>query len=203
MQKMFARNSDILYNSFINVRVICRNRASFLVASRNHHYNAEKPKWRKPDSGCIKFNFDGSSKLMKSSIGGVYRNHEGVFLLGYSERIDKATSSVAELVAAKRGLELALENGWFNVWIEGDAKFVMDLMGKHARSGSKEHVKHIKEIKMLLPLLNHFHASHIPRRGNKVADKLANLGYYMKMPKVWREPPAEIINFLLEDANGK
>lgn len=201
---MLTRNPDMICNSFINIGVLCRSRGPFFVASRNRHYNSEKPKWKRPEKGCIKLNFDGSAKSRKASIGGVYRNHEGVFLLGYSERIEKATSSVAELVAAKRGLELALQNGWFNVWIEGDAKFVVDLMGKlPAQMGSKEHVKHINEIRMLLSLLNYFDASHIYRRGNKVADKLANLGYGMKMPKIWDEPPAEIIKFLHEDANGK
>ncbi|KAJ1703979.1 hypothetical protein LUZ63_003758 [Rhynchospora breviuscula] len=200
---MLARNPDMICNKFINIGVLCRNRASVFVASSCRHYNTEKPKWKKPEKGCIKLNFDGSSKSRKASIGGVYRNHEGVFLLGYSERIEKATSSVAELVAAKRGLELALENGWFNIWIEGDAKFVVDVMGKPAQMRSKEHVKHINEIKMLLSLLNHFDASHIFRRGNKVANKLANLGYGMKMPKVWDEPPPEIIRLLRDDAKGK
>lgn len=200
---MLARKPDKIYRSFINVGALCVSRASILVASRNSHYNIEKLKWKKPEMGCIKLNFDGSSKSKKASIGGVYRNHEGVFLLGYSEQIEKATSSIAELVAAKRGLELALENGWFNVWIEGDAKFVVDLMCKPARSGTKEHAKHINEIKILLSLLDHFDASHICRRGNKVADKLANLGYGMKMLKVWNKPPSKIIKFLHEDANSK
>jgi len=79
--------------------------------------------WRKPEAGRLKLNFDGSSKSAsrRGSIGGVYRDHEGGFVLGYAERIGAATSSVAELAALRRGLELAVANGWRRVWVEVDA----------------------------------------------------------------------------------
>jgi len=184
-----------------NVRVFCASSSPVYHASKCNHHNAKSPKWEKPEKGFIKLNFDGSSKTRKASIGGVYRDHEGSFLLGYSERIGQATSCVAELVAAKRGLELALENGWFNIWIEGDAKFVVDLLMKPTRVKSKDHVEHANEIRMLASLLDHFDATHISRNGNKVADKLAKLAYDVNKPKLWHGvPPAEIDRFLYDDA---
>ncbi|KAJ4757743.1 hypothetical protein LUZ62_068118 [Rhynchospora pubera] len=184
-----------------SIRIYCISRQSVYLSTRYSHHNAEPPKWKKPERGCVKLNFDGSSRTKKASIGGVYRNHEGAFLLGYSERIEKATSCVAELIAVKRGLELALENGWLNVWIEGDAKFVVDLLLKPTRVKSKEHVKHASEIRMLASLLDHFDASHISRKGNKVADKLAKLGYDINKPTIWSDvPTADVARLLCDDA---
>lgn len=48
----------------------------------------------------------------RPSIGGIFRNHKAEFILVYSEPVGKATSTVAESAALKRGLELVLENGW-------------------------------------------------------------------------------------------
>lgn len=176
---------------------------------RNCHNNAIPFSWEKPDIGFIKLNFDGASKFgsNNASIGGVYRNHEGAFLLGYAECIGKATSSVAELVAARRGLELALENGWLSLWLEGDAKNVVDfVIKKRLRLKSKEDIKHAREIKDLVSQLDVLNASHIYRQGNKVADKFAKMGYNYKpnRPKIWRDvPPDEVSRSLQQDAEGR
>lgn len=75
--------------------------------------------------GWTKLNFDASCnwKTGRSSIGGVLRNHEAEFLLGYAEPIAaKSNSNIAEMVALQRGLELTLENDCCsNVWVEGDS----------------------------------------------------------------------------------
>ncbi|KAL9452636.1 hypothetical protein AB3S75_008429 [Citrus x aurantiifolia] len=86
--------------------------------------------WEKPDIGWTKLNFDGSCKgrTGKSSIGGIFRDHKADFLLGYAESIGRTTSTIAELSALRRGLELVLENGWSDVWLEGDAKSLVDII---------------------------------------------------------------------------
>lgn len=179
-----------------------------LFLLRNCHNNAIPYSWQKPGIGCIKLNFDGASKCgsHSASIGGVYRNHEGMFMLGYAERIGRATSSVAEFVAARRGLELALENGWFNIWLEGDAKNVVDFVVNGLRLKSKEDEGHGREIQALIKQLDVLNASHIYRRGNRVADKFAKMGYHYKLnkPKVWRDvAPDEVLRFLKQDAEGQ
>ncbi|KAK6932466.1 Ribonuclease H domain [Dillenia turbinata] len=59
--------------------------------------------------GWRKLNFDGSSKarLGKASIGGVFRDHNAEFLLGYAESIGRTSSTVAELIALREGNEAA------------------------------------------------------------------------------------------------
>ncbi|KAL5200217.1 hypothetical protein ABZP36_021420 [Zizania latifolia] len=134
--------------------------------------------WRKPEAGWMKLNFDGSSvhSTGMASIGEVYRDHEGRIVLGYAERIGTATSSVAELVALKRGLELAVKNGWRRVWAEGDSMVVVDVVRDRAEVRSEEDLRHCREIAALLPLLDDMAVSHVGRGGNKVAHGFAQLG---------------------------
>ncbi|RWW57002.1 hypothetical protein BHE74_00036244, partial [Ensete ventricosum] len=132
-----------------------------------------------------------------ASIGGVCRDHEGLFMLGYAECIGRATSSVAELAACKRGLELALQNGWHSLWVEGDAKMVVDVFTNEVRLKSKEDLKIAREIRVLIPQLNDFTVSHIYRQGNRVAHNFAKLGYRYQKPQIWRGiPPNEVERLL-------
>lgn len=155
--------------------------------------------WRKPEEGWTKLNFDGSSKHSTgiASIGGVYRDHDGAFLLGYAERIGTATSSVAELAALRRGLELAVRNGWRRVWAEGDSKAVVDVVCDRADVQSEEDLRLCREIAALLPQLDDMAVSHVRRGGNKVAHGFAELGHRAARPRVWRAaPPDEVLWFL-------
>nr|BAD23746.1 hypothetical protein [Oryza sativa Japonica Group] len=162
--------------------------------------------WRKPEAGWIKLNFDGSSKHATkiASIGGVYRDHEGAFVLGYAERIGRATSSVAELAALRRGLELVVRNGWRRVWAEGDSKTVVDVVCDRANVRSEEDLRQCREIAALLPLIDDMAVSHVYRSGNKVAHGFARLGHKAVRPRVWRAaPPEEVLRFLQQDADQR
>nr|CAB3471210.1 unnamed protein product [Digitaria exilis] len=163
--------------------------------------------WRKPELGRLKLNFDGSSKhaSRRASIGGVYRDHEGAFVLGYAERIGTATSSVAELAALRRGLELAVANGWRSVWVEGDAMAVVDVVRSRARLRAEEDRRLCAEIEALLPMFDDdMTVSHVRRKGNRVAHGFAKLGHGVEVPRVWRGvPPDEVLRFLQRDAEGK
>ncbi|KAM1245654.1 hypothetical protein ACFX15_036184 [Malus domestica] len=63
-----------------------------------------------------------NAKQQTLALEGFFRNNKAEFLLGFAEAIGEANSTIAELVALKRGLELVLENGFRDVWIEGNAK---------------------------------------------------------------------------------
>lgn len=164
--------------------------------------------WRKPEPGRLKLNFDGSSRhaSRRASIGGVYRDHEGGFVLGYAERIGAATSSVAELAALRRGLELAVANGWRSVWVEGDAMAVVDAVRSRARVRVRapEDLRLFGEIEKLLLLLDDMSVSHVRRGGNRVAHGFAKLGHGAARPRVWRDvPPDEVLRLLQRDAEGR
>ncbi|KAL3519625.1 hypothetical protein ACH5RR_017774 [Cinchona calisaya] len=104
---------------------------------RSWHKEPIQVVWEKPDIGWTKLNFDGSCKRKagRASIGGVLRNHDAEFLLGYSEFIGQTNSTIAELVALQRGLELVQENGWRHVWVEGDSKSSVEIIAQKKQMG--------------------------------------------------------------------
>ncbi|CAD6338605.1 unnamed protein product [Miscanthus lutarioriparius] len=204
----------------IGSMLLCHPFSAYLVGSRaasggrrqgdNNGSSSLEPSastWRKPEPGRLKLNFDGSSKhgaSRRASISGVYRDHEGGFVLGYAERIGTATSSVAELAALRRGLEVAVANGWRSVWVEGDAKTVVDVVRSRARVRAQEDLRLCGEIQALLPLLDDMSVSHVRRQGNPLAHGFAKLGHGAARPRVWRDVPAdEVHRFLQRDAEGR
>nr|AGN12869.1 putative transposable element protein [Leavenworthia alabamica] len=176
-----------------------------ILLIRNYHKKPIQVVWKKPEIGWTKLNFDGSRRRDgQASIGGIFRNHKAEFLLGYSESIGEATSTMAEFAALKRGLELVLEHGWMNLWLEGDAKIIVDIIAKRGRLRCEETTKHVNYINVVMPGLSNCVLSHVYREGNRAADKLAKLGHQFQDPKVWRiQPPEIVLPIVNDDAKGK
>lgn len=176
-----------------------------LLLLRNWHKEPIPVAWEKPEIGWTKLNFDGSCKSRgKSSIGGVFRNHKAEFLLGYAESIGRSTSTIAELAALRRGLELVLENGWTDVWLEGDAKTLVDIIVQRRQVKCAEVQRYVRHINLVIPKLNNCMVTHIYREGNRVADKFAQIGHQLVKPRIWCNiPPNEVLRMVHEDAEGK
>ncbi|CAI0406908.1 unnamed protein product [Linum tenue] len=181
------------------------------ILSRHFHRDPIPVAWERPDAGWTKLNFDGSCKGLKgvSSIGGVFRNHKAEFMLGYAEPIGSTTSVVAELAALQRGLELVLENGWSNVWLEGDAKSVVEVI---SRPNSRKLLscemarRHVSHINLIMSEIDNCMVKHVYREGNRVADKFAQMGHGLDRPRVWRHVPPDddvLLRIVQEDAVGK
>ncbi|KAL3519623.1 hypothetical protein ACH5RR_017772 [Cinchona calisaya] len=173
---------------------------------RNWHKEPIQVAWEKPDIGWTKLNFDGSCKCKtgRASIGGVLRNHDAEFLLGYSEFIGQTNSTIAELVALQRGLELVLENGWRYVWVEGDSKSLVEIIAQKKQVRCAEVQKHVGHINSMIPALKNCILTHVYREGNRAADKFAQMGYHLKKPQIWHHnPPKEVLRIVQEDAQGK
>ncbi|GAA0171611.1 hypothetical protein LIER_25601 [Lithospermum erythrorhizon] len=201
----------LLVSRIFRHEILVHRPVQFVVIRNSHKVPPVQVGWEKPESGWIKLNFDGSCKCKsgRSSIGGVFRDHNAEFLLGYSEFIGKSNSTIAEIIALRRGLELVLENGWGDnsVWLEGDSKSLVDIIGKRKqlvnRCGEvQKHVTHINSI--ISELNNQCILTHVFREGNRAADKFAQMGYHFKNPQVWRHvPPNELLRIVHEDAEGK
>ncbi|KAK4733224.1 hypothetical protein R3W88_007485 [Solanum pinnatisectum] len=181
----------------------------FQLLLRNWHKESSNlipVSWQKPKIGWTKLNFDGSCKCKtgKSSIGGIFRNHEAEFLLGYAESIGKSNSTIAELAALTRGLELILENGWEEVWLEGDSKSLVEVIVQKRVVRCVEVQKQINCINLLIPKIKSCIVTHVFREGNRAADKFAQLGHHLKKPQIWRnDPPKHLLRIVNEDAEGK
>ncbi|KAI3906218.1 hypothetical protein MKW92_046399 [Papaver armeniacum] len=175
------------------------------LSLRKFHQEVIKVKWERPDIGWSKLNFDGSVKYKSGmgSIGGVIRNHKGDFLLGYSEPIGKTTSTIAEITAFQRGLDLVLENGLHNVWFEGDEKRLLEIIANQIPVGPEEIQRRVKLINLILPELNSYKMTHIYREGNRTADTFARMGHKLNKPCIWRaRPPREVLRLVQNDAEG-
>lgn len=178
------------------------------LLARQWHKQPIPVTWTKPEIGWTKLNFDGSSKGKKppgrASIGGVLRDHEAQFLLGYAEAIGRANSTMAELTALTKGLELVLENGWKDVWVEGDAKGLVEIIVENKEVKCVEARSHFRYIKSLILDLDNCKVSHIYREGNRVANTFASIGHRYKKLEIWRQiPPLEILDMMRQDAEGK
>lgn len=192
--KRLGCNRKVLINGAVQVPV------------RNWHKKREvEVSWKKPEFGWTKLNFDGSCKCKtgKSSIGGVFRNHEAEFLLGYAESIGKSNSTVAELFALRRGLELVAENGWTRLWLEGDSKSLVDVVRRKKRLRCEKSQRELDRINDIIPKLETCMVGHVFREGNRAADKLAQLGHHLKSPQVWRRAPPQVLRILNDDAHAK
>lgn len=69
-------------------------------------------KWEPPGSGVTKLNTYGSTSVNLGPEGlcGVFRNHNGDWLLGFYQHIPHTTPKMAELLALRRGLIIAKTN---------------------------------------------------------------------------------------------
>jgi hypothetical protein len=105
-------------------------------------------------------------------------------------------------VALKRGLELAVENRWRGISIEGDFEAVIDAISGHTKFRAKKDLEQYTEIVAILPLLGKTTVSHVLRKGNKVADCFAELGHEAAARwRLWRDtPPDEVLGDLEKDA---
>ncbi|KAH6792853.1 hypothetical protein C2S52_003330 [Perilla frutescens var. hirtella] len=179
------------------------------VSARKWQKEAMKVMWEKPEIGWTKLNYDGSCKWKtgKCSIGGVFRDEKAAFLLGYAESISSSSSSsIAELAALLRGLEIALQNGWTHLCLEGDSKSLIDIISQKRHPNSKCQLlhTHLQRINFIIPQFSNCILTHTYRQGNRAADKFAQMGHALNKPHIWRHiPPNQLLRVLQQDAQGK
>lgn len=131
--------------------------------------------WLKPPVGWSKLNTDGASRGNPgaSGAGGILRNHLGEVLFTFQEPLGDTTNIQAELRALHRGLQICIERGFNNIWIELDALAIIQLILKPYQ-GAWQHQTLLQRIRAYLGLLE-TRITHIYREGNQAADFLANL----------------------------
>ncbi|KAL6209307.1 hypothetical protein ACLB2K_020249 [Fragaria x ananassa] len=159
--------------------------------------------WHPPLSPWIKLNTDGlpKGKPGLAACGGVFRDYQGHFIGGFSTSIGHHNAFFSELLAVIIGIELAFQLGWQHVWLECDSTNVVECFSKSSfvppwqlRTLWYNCVARTRSMS--------FFCSHVLRKGNTVADKLANLGM-SSSSWIWHaSPPAEIIPFLRMDFLG-
>ena len=135
--------------------------------------------------------------LMLASVQSiVIRDSTGKVIGALSERIALLTTvDDVEALACRRAIEFAMEKGLQQVIFKGDSATVLNCI----QAGSPclaPFGNAIEDSISLASHLSHYSFSHVRRKGNTMADKLAKLAKYLDVPKVWLEDIPSDVNSL-------
>ena len=93
------------------------------------------------------------------------------------------TNNEAELWAVHQGLRITVRNSYRNLEIEGDSQVVVEMLRKlnngkkwEQIAGSWRTTGIVQDMEELLKRIDYKIINHVRRKGNKVADFLANWG---------------------------
>ncbi|KAL0386424.1 UNVERIFIED_CONTAM: hypothetical protein Slati_4603600 [Sesamum latifolium] len=90
--------------------------------------------WRKPQEGWYKMNTDGALKVIQVSPRRRYSQRPvRKSDLCVSRALGNITNTQAELQAIHRGLQICIDRGFRNVWIETDATAIIKLISAPQR----------------------------------------------------------------------
>lgn len=162
-------------------------------------------RWLAPPSPWLILNTDGASKSPSQSAGGggIIRDSRGMFIRGFSASFGSCSAYKAEVMAAAIGLEMAKNISIPKLEFQMDNKACIEaLQDENLHDGECFHL--LKTCRTLL-LDGEWETrlAHCYREGNKVADRLANLGVFQDVAVVYYEaPPPEITALLREDIMG-
>ncbi|KAF7836240.1 cytosolic sulfotransferase 15-like [Senna tora] len=161
--------------------------------------------WSHPEEEWLKVNVDGACKsgtTERASCGGVIRDHEGRFLLGFTKNLGYCDVISAELWGIKMGLEVAWEMGARKIVIEMDSTYAHQLV-----------LSRVQELHPCLSLVNAIHQIlarqwevqivHVLREANRVADFFASCATHESLDLVkFVQPPLDATHLISADANG-
>ena len=130
--------------------------------------------------------------------GGLIRDGNGTWLIGFARKIETATSFLAKLWALRDGLRLCLQIQAQAVYIELDAKAVVDAL--HSQSCTNTVIYSIMEdCRHLVTQIPQTRVKHVYREANRCADFLAKLGIGLQNDfAIFSSPPVDLL-FILED----
>ncbi|XP_027090440.2 uncharacterized protein [Coffea arabica] len=176
VRKVLQHLGDLFHGQFPGVRVSFlswRECCDFLVRQQRQ-FAVVPVSWVAPGGGC-KINSDGCSKGNPglSGGGGVLRDEQGNFLVGYSCFFGRLTSLHPELKALLFGVRLCLERGYTDLHIEADSLVLINMVqGIYACPWRLQ-----QDMEELMTYRPHFRGiSHCYREVNRPADTLANIG---------------------------
>lgn len=119
---------------------------------------------------------DGASRGNpgQAAIGAVIKDEQGRLIASVSRRIGRATNNQAEYRAIIAALEEAVRLGLRQVDVKMDSELVVKQINGEYRVKKATLKPLYQQMKQLLGSLEGFTVTHIPRRQNGEADRLAN-----------------------------
>lgn len=161
-------------------------------------------KWTPPGPMVVKLNTDGSLNHVtrNASAGGVIRDSDANWIRGFTVNIGIASSFTAELWGLREGLRLCRELGFQHINIEMDSASIAGMLQEENQPDQALSTL-IVDCYLIMKSFNSYTISHIFREGNKIADRLAEMGH--RAPRGFTlipEPPPELYLDLSRDKRG-
>lgn len=83
--------------------------------------------WHPPIHGWVKCNIDGAplSNHETSACGAIFIDINAHFLAYFAHKLQNETAFIEKLAAVMKAVEIVVEQGWRNLWIESDSRLVV------------------------------------------------------------------------------
>ncbi|CAL5341098.1 unnamed protein product [Camellia sinensis] len=153
--------------------------------------------------GNLKLNIDDCSKgdSSQAGYGELLRDETGTWLWCYNDKLGHCTSLKVEIWTIYRGLTILFQKEVTNVELETDSEQAMHQIqhGPHPNSSLKTLIEYVKF------LLQRCYCSllYTLREGNKVADRLTNLGVAQhEHAMILEDPPTKVTALLIDNMTG-
>ncbi|XP_075663184.1 uncharacterized protein LOC142632711 [Castanea sativa] len=161
--------------------------------------------WQPPGPSQYKINVDGVLFMSNSSagLGVVIRNEHGQVMVSLSKRTPLPSIVIeVEALAARRGLELAVEMGFKNIVLESDSQVLITALWDNSYSlASFGHM--VKDIQFIAYQLSSISYTHVRRQCNTLTRSLARRAKSVSQFQVWiKEVPPNSSSILRADIFG-
>ncbi|XP_070008531.1 uncharacterized protein [Nicotiana sylvestris] len=165
------------------------------------HHNLLK--WEPPTRGFYKLNTDGAARGNPGirGLGGVIRNHNGDWILGYMDNISHTTNTRAEVQALIRGLKLVEQNNLAPLEINTDSAETINML----LNGNLIYDPLICELRSIILRMDNVVVRHIYREQNRVADALSKEAakeIFLNKSKILPVPPMFVNDVFWADILG-
>lgn len=148
-------------------------------STRKQLQNAQKNERKRAIKAALKaqqlpiLTFDGSAKLPRGASAAVIEMPDGTRYI-VTKFLASAKSDEAEYTGLIIGLEKALELQITQLTIQGDSEMVINqILGKYLVKPEATYFSYYNRVKELLPSLDFYSLTWIPRRKNVLADRAA------------------------------
>ncbi|KAL4318563.1 hypothetical protein GQ457_18G005180 [Hibiscus cannabinus] len=198
-------SSNVLNRSMVWAKYVCNSNAAKLSSFTNpttSSATASSCKWQPASTSWITLNTDGVvSSSGHGAVGGLLRNADGSWVMGFSRAIWMTNSLHAELWAIHDGLVFAWALGINQIHLQSDNLLAVNLLKSQDATSSSFSL--VRAIATLLHRAWLVDMSWIPREGNNPADWLAKkaLGSSCR-PLILDSPPPDLLPLLSTDVHG-
>ena len=148
-------------------------------------------------------NLDGSTigNPGPARCGGVIRDNNGHWIVGFTRRIGVTTSCTVELWGLRDGLNMPCSLNISSLIVELDAKCIVDALG------NLDYVNNVvspilDDCRLLVTRIPRILFKHCYRQVNRCADSLARISCYLEADfSFLSSPPMDILSVFKDDCN--